>query len=103
MRRRALVVLISIAFATACGTSSEPPASAPASAPPFIGTWMYDQSASSVGGLRLVFRGDPGGEMEMTFNGIGYKFRFDGKEHEVMGMQAAWRQTGPREWEDRAG
>lgn len=65
----------------------------------FLGTWKFNAAKSDVQTTRMTFTQASSGEMTMTFSGISYPFRIDGKERPaVMGSSAIWTETGPRSW-----
>jgi hypothetical protein len=65
----------------------------------FLGTWKFNAGKSDVQTTRMTFTQASSGEMTMTYSGVSYPFRIDGKERpSVLGSSAIWTETGSRSW-----
>ena len=65
----------------------------------FLGTWKFNIAKSDVQTTRLRFTALASGDMTMTYSGVTYAFRIDGKERPaILGSSAIWTETGPRTW-----
>ena len=65
----------------------------------FLGTWKFNAAKSDVQTTRVRFSTSSSGEMTLTYSGMTYAFRIDGKERPaILGSTAIWTETGPRTW-----
>src|SRR5262245_34008958 len=94
--RRVAAITVTVAL------SSTPVVAQTSGAPPswtFLGTWKFNAAKSDVQTTRLRFTAQSSGEMTITYSGITFAFRIDGKERPaIFGSSATWTETGPLTW-----
>jgi hypothetical protein len=67
---------------------------------PFIGRWKLNPGKSQLAGITTTIEQLPSGEMQLTSQGLSYRFKLDGKEYPAFwGMTACWRQVDSSTWE----
>jgi prolyl oligopeptidase len=67
---------------------------------PYYGRWKLNVAKSDFGETLLAFDHAASGEMQMTYLGRSYRFRFDGNDYPaILGLTAAWKQIDPNTWQ----
>lgn len=67
---------------------------------PFAGKWKLNLEKSDFQKSTITFAAAPGGQMQVTTDGMSYTFDMDGKDCPALfGGTAAWKQTGPNSWQ----
>jgi hypothetical protein len=99
MFARAIAVMtFGVALSTATGVAQT---SGVPSSWTFLGVWKFNPAKSDVQTARLTFTEASSGEMTLTYSGLSYPFRIDGKERPaVFGVERNLDQSGTAVVED---
>jgi hypothetical protein len=67
--------------------------------PPYAGTWKLDPSKSNLAGTMMTLTQLPSGEMEISAEGVSYKFKLDGNDYpDGLGDTEAWSAIDANTW-----